>query len=243
MYLYHEMLNPDLYDNEFVASFIDALLESEIDAASDENLSILKQEMMPTDDIESLTESLATQSQNKIKSTGTLAPHFIAYTSKDSKILFELEEAIPIKYGHIRHFLSAGKALGMIRASQCIFFSTMQPLINKRPAVGVEISDTCPWGIMLIGSSLRGNCFVQIHKIIRNSEKMYFQLLRQDILREGKFSNYPFSRFFRIQDSDEMSDVIAQIPKLISRSTLSEYDALVNFATTLKALRYFGYDH
>lgn len=241
-YLYHEMLDPDLYDNDFVANFVDTLLEPEIDAASEENLSTLKQEIMATDDIESLTEPLMVLAQEKTTSTGTLAPNFVAFPSKNNKISFELEKAIPTKYKHIKYFLAAGKALGMIRSAQCIFFLTIQPLIDGRPAIGEEVSDACPWGIMLIGSSLRGNCFVQIQQIIRNSENLCFQLLRQDILREGKYLNYPFSRFFHIQDANEMSDVITQIPKLIARSTLSEYEALVNFATTLKALQYFGYD-
>lgn len=243
MYLYHEMLNPDLYDIDFVANFIDSLLESEIDAASDENMSSLKQNMMATDDIESLTEPLMTKFQDTVTSTGTLSPHFIVFSNKTNKITFELEEAIPTKHRHIHNFLAAGKALSMIRSSQCTFFSTMQPLINGRPAIGDEISENCPWGIMLIGSSLRGNCFVHIQQILKDAERVCFRLLRRDILREGRFGNYPFSKFFHIQDANEMSNIIAQIPKLLSRSALSESEALVNFATTLKSLQYFGYDH
>jgi hypothetical protein len=239
--LYREMINPDLYDNSFVAGFMDTLLEPEIDSASDIKLGTLKKEMMATDDIEMLTDPLSEQAQEQIVSTGTLAPQFATFPARDHKINFELETEIPTKPEHIRNFLYAGKALGMTRLSQCTFFSTMQPLKDGFPAIGDEVTDLCPWGLMVIGSSLRGNCFVLLKQITRNAQNMCFNIVHQQILREGGYVDYPFSQFFYIQDANEMDGIVSQIPKLIMRSNQSERDCIVNFAATLKALQHFGY--
>ena len=241
MYLYQEMINPDLYDQAFVARFMDTLLEPEIDSASDANLNILKREIMATDDIEMLAEPLIEEAQERIVSTGTLPPQFIAFPARDYKVRFELEQDIPTKPKNVRRFLCAGKALGLIRSAHCTFFATMQPLKNDLPVVGEDVTDQCPWGILIIGSSLRGNCFVTLQRITRNAQKMCFTPIHQKILREGAYHPYPFSRFFYIRDSEEMGEIVAQIPKLMLRANMSEPECLVNFATTLKALQHFGY--
>ncbi len=241
MYSYHSMLDPNLYDNEFVANFVDGLSEPEVNSTSEELLNILKQEMMATDDISMLIESLLNEAKEKIISSGTLAPQFISYTDQDHKVRFELEMNIPTKSKQINKFFAAGKALSMIKSAQCTFFSTMQPLKDGFPAVGKEVDDDCPWGIFIIGSSLRGNCFVQLHQIIRNSSDICFNSIHEKIMREGQYAPYPFSRFFHINDEEEMSRIISQIPKLMMRSNMSEQECIVNFATTLKALNHFGY--
>ncbi|MHA2279519.1 MAG: hypothetical protein ACXAC5_01320 [Promethearchaeota archaeon] len=241
--LYREMINPDLYDNSFVAGFMDTLLEPEVDSASDSKLNTIKMDMMATDDIEMLCDPLSEEAQEKIISTGTLAPQFATFPARNQKICFELETEIPTKSKNIRNFLHAGKALGLISLSQCTFFSTMQPLKDGFPAVGEEVTDLCPWGVIVIGSSLRGNCFVQLKQITRNSKNMCFDTLHQKILREGKYQDYPFSRFFHIHDANEMDAVVSQIPKLMMRGNMSEQECIINFAATLKALKYFGYHH
>ena len=235
------MLDPDLYDSAFAANFMDTLSEPEVDTASNGLLNSLKKDMMATDDINTLTESLSNEAQEKILASGTLAPQFIVYTDQDHKIRFELDMDIPTKSEHIYSFFSAGKALSMIKSAQCVFFTTMQPLKDDFPAVGNDVTDVCPWGVLVIGSSLRGNCFVKLHQIVRNSNKICFELIHHKIMREGAYAPYPFSRFFHIGSVEEMNKVINQIPKLMIRSNMTEQECIVNFATTLKALKYFGY--
>lgn len=240
MYLYREILDPDLYDCKFAAQFVESLHEPEILSASDAHLNSLKQCMMATDDIQLLADPLVEKCQQHMLNSGTVTPLFTAFPEKDRKVHLELGYNLPTQYEDIQRYISACKALGMIQQSQCAFFRTLQPIRNDKPVFGNDVSESDEWGIMVIGSSLRGNCFIQLFQIIQGRTQMHFHPLCRKILREGQYS-YPFSRFFYISSAEEMCNVIKQIPKLLLRSTLSERECLINFATTLKALHHFGY--
>ncbi len=126
----------------------------------------------------------------------------------------------------------------MSRAAQCIFFIAMQPLKDDKPVFGDDIPEICPWGILVIGSSLRGNCFIHLERMIRK-ESLDFEKIYHNILREGQYI-YPYSKLFHIEDYGEMGDIIGQVSKLTAGS-MPEKKCLINFATTLKALDFFGY--
>jgi hypothetical protein len=242
-YLYDNLLDPDLYfDRPKVAQFLEFLQEPEVKTLSHEKADTLTREMMPLDDINSLIEPLAVNAQQQVIQTGSVSPKFSAFIRRDYKVKLELDDQIPKTTPKIRSFLSAGKALALMRSAQCIFFSTMQPLDNGSPAFGSIISDSAPWGILVIGSSLRGNCFVILMEVSRqNEDRVCFKTIHQKILREGKY-DYPYSRFFHIADEDEMANIVEQIPKLMARCKLSEQECVLNFATSLNALRMCGYD-
>ncbi len=237
MNLYSHLLQPELYSEKpKVARFIDALSEPEIESASHDQIQRLQQEMMATDDISTLAENLAKEARGIATDTGTVIPHFISYLDADHRVKFSAETKIPTTLKSVKRFLRAGKALGISRAAQCTFFVAMQPLQDDAPAFGSNIADPCSWGILVIGSSLRGNCFVHLERMT-NKNSLDFEIVHHSILREGQY-NYPFSKFFHIEDYEEMGDVIEQIPKLTS--SISENECLINFATTLKALDFFG---
>ena len=234
---YSELLHPELYyDKPAVARFVECLNEPEIESASRERIQQLKQEMMATDDINTLTENLAMEAQKTVKDTGTLAPQFIGYLDQEHRVKFHPEAKIPTTPNSVKRFLRAGKALGLSRTMQCLFFASMQPLMDDKPIFG-EITEPCPWGILVIGSSLRGNCFVHLQKMIKK-ESLAFETSHHNILREGQYE-YPFSKLFHIEDYDEMAEVIEQVSKLTNG--IPEKECLINFATTLKALDFFGY--
>ncbi len=235
------MLNPDLYDDPFVANFISNLCEPEVLSISEDNLARLRRNMMATDDIQMLVDPILMDAQEQITTTGTLSPQFAAFPDKDRRISFGLESNIPTKSTNIRSFLAAGKALGFIRCSQCTFFYTMQPIENDRPAINEQVTTISPWGILIIGSSLRGNCFVNLVGIKRNLDKIKFYEIHQHIKREGQYYDYPFSKFFHIEDNEEMSEIIKQIPRIMGQSGMNEQECIINFATTLRSLLYFGY--
>lgn len=238
MNLYGNLLQPELYfDKPKVAQFVDTLNEPEIEAASYIQIQQLKREMIAIDDIDTLGEKLALEAREAVINTGTIIPQFISYLDLEHRVKFSSETRIPTTYKAVKRFLRAGKALGFSRTAQCIFFVAMQPLKNDAPAFGEDITDPCPWGILVIGSSLRGNCFVHLERMIRK-DNLIFETAYHKILREGQY-NYPFSKFFHIENYDEMGNVIEQISKLAG--TMPEKECLINFATTLKALDFFGY--
>jgi len=235
--MYEEMLQPELYDKPDIARFVETLNEPEIKSASCDQVQIIRNEMMPTDDIDTLCETIAAEAREIVQNTGTISPQFIGYTGKEHRVKCSAETKIPTTSKSVQKFLRAGKALGLSRATQCLFFTTMQPLKDDKPAFGDDVTELCPWGIFVIGSSLRGNCFVHLEQIIK-AEDLTFKTICHDILREGTHS-YPFSKLFHIEDHEEMANIIEQISKLTGE--ISEKECLINFATTLKALDYFGY--
>lgn len=239
MNLYSNLLQPELYfEKPQIARFVETLNEPEIESASRIQVQRLKQEMMPIDDIDTLTEHLAMEARAAIINTGTIAPQFIGYLDSEHRVKFSSATKIPTTCKSVKRFLRAGKALGLSRTAQCIFFVAMQPLKNDVPAFGDDITASCPWGILVIGSSLRGNCFVHLERMIKK-DNLTFEIAHHKILREGQY-NYPFSKLFHIEDYEEMGAVIEQASKLAS-GTISEKECLINFATTLKALDFFGY--
>ncbi len=236
--LYEELLDPDLYDNTWVASFIENLSEPEIDETSDQRISYLKKEMMPTDDIYGLLQSLHQSAQEKIKKTGTLAPEFVAFA--DSRAPIRLSSGLPKTPRQVQNFLIAAKCLSLVRCCQCIFFSAMQPITDGEPVFAQKADNHCDWGLLTIGSSLRGNCFIMLSELL-TSAKFSFQTLEDKITREKEYS-YPYSHFYYVEDYEEMGEIVKQIPKLVNKTEgLTERDSLVNFSTTLKALQQFGY--
>ena len=240
MSLYSELLHPEFYyEKPAVARFIETLSEPEIESASYDQIRRLKQEMMATDDIDTLAEDLAMEARETVIHTGTIAPQFIGYLDKEHRVKFRPETKIPTTPKSVRRFLRAGKALGISRTAQCIFFVTMQPLKDNKPIFGDDVVEPCPWGILVIGSSLRGNCFVHLQKMVKK-ESLSFETAHHDILREGQYE-YPYSKLFHIEDYDEMADIIEQASKLTDGTTIPERKCLINFATTLKALDFFGY--
>lgn len=239
MNLYDDLLQPELYfDKPRVARFIDALSEPEIESASCDQIQRLKRDMMATDDINTLAENLSMEAREIAINTGTISPQFIIYTDREHRVKLSSEIKIPTTCHSVKRFLRAGKALGMSRTAQCIFFIAMQPLKDDTPIFGENINDPCSWGILVIGSSLRGNCFVCLERMVRK-DSLDFETAHHNILREGQY-DYPFNKFFHIEDYEEMGGIIEQICKL-SSETISEKDCLINFATTLKALDFFGY--
>lgn len=236
MNLYQHLIDPDLYDQPKVAQFIDALSETEIQNISDYKLESLKNNIMPMDDINKLIEVLMEEAQQKIVESGFLSPQFIGYTNSQSRIRLGTDTKVPRTVKGIQRFLWAGKSLAFSRTLNCLFFSTMQPLENNMPVVG-DLTQHSDWGILIIGSSLRGNCFVCIKKVINIETTPRFKPIFHKILREGVY-DYPYSQFFHISDYKEMTEIIQQIPKLNS-NVIPEKQCLINFATTLKALDYF----
>ncbi len=238
-YQHQEMLDPDLYDDAFVASFVANLHEPEIDSMSD--FAANHFEMMPLDNISSLIELLSENAKERILSTGTQPPEFAVFPEEDHKIKLELDFDIPTTEERIQNFLHAGKALAFTQRAHCIFFSTMQPVNETTPVFGSDVKEDSSWGLYIIGSSLRGNCFTQLTSIQKQDERISFKVETQQITRERQSHSYPYSRFFHLKDSDEMNSVIKQFPKLMNRCNISEKDCVVNFATTLKTLKRFGY--
>lgn len=237
-YQYQELLDPELYNRSHVAQFVANLLEPEVDTRSDEQVNELQQDMASTDHIQSIIESLAEELKAQHDEGGTVPPTFISYINPDHRIKMHTNYHIPTKPINIRRFLAAGKALSMIRKTQCTFFCTMQLLHRDQPAFG-EMSHKCTdQGLFIVGSSLRGNCFVHISKLCSSG----FKHIDTHITRDRN-QDYPFSRFYEIQNENEMTRIIEQIPKLMARSGIAEQECIVNFATTLKALKLFGYDN
>jgi len=238
MNLYRNFLQPELYfEKPEVARFVETLSEPEIESTSSDRMQRLERDMMATDDIDDIATNLAIEAREIVSETGTIPPQFISYTDKDHRVKLNSEAKIPTTNKAVNRFLIGGKALGMSRAAQCTFFMTMQPLLENKPVFGNDVTDSCPWGILVVGSSLRGNCFVHIEQITKK-EGIDFKMLDHDILREGRYK-YPYSRFFHIRDHDEMGEVIEQMLKITS--TVTEKECLINFATSLKALDFFGY--
>lgn len=239
MNLYGNLLQPELYfEKPSVARFIETLHEPEIESASHDRILRLKKDIMSTDEINTITVQLAMEARETIINTGTIIPQFISYTDADHRVKFNSGTKIPTSRESTKRFLAAGKALGLSRTAHCIFFVTMQPLKDDVPFFGSNTIDPCPWGILVIGSSLRGNCFIHLERMIKK-DSLDFETAHHDILREGKY-DYPFSKFFHIEDHEEMGDIIEQISKLDSQK-VSEKECLISFATTLKALDFFGY--
>ena len=237
-YMYQKFLDPDLYDNSKTARFIETVLEPEIDTASDNMMSTLIQNIMPTDDISSICNRLYEQAQMRIIETGSFSPTFYAFPDKDHQI--KLVAPVPTTKKQAKNFLVTGKALGFLQAAQCTFFVTMQPVCEGKTASG-PVTDSTPWGILVIGSSLRGNCFICFSEMIKRNNGVRFDIIDHKITREGKYP-HRYSRFFYIRNEEEMTNMVAQMPKLLDRSSLTNKQCFVNFATTLKALDWFNYD-
>lgn len=237
--MYEQLLDPDLYgETPAIARFIEAMNEPEIQAASEDNVSYLKRELTPTDNINEITETLATEARECVEATGTLAPQFVGYLNSNQRVKINSQTKIPKTPRSIMRFLKGAKALALTRTTHCMFFCTLQPLRHDFPAFGEDVTDICPWGIIVIGSSLRGNCFVHLDKMFRSENGLAFRCLHHKILREGQY-DYPFSKFFHIRDHHEMAEVIEQASKV--NTELTEKECLISVTTTIKALDAFGY--
>ena len=235
-YLYQQLLDPDLYDSVYVARFIETLAEPEIHSISDENAASLIEHMMPTDDINTVCRDILDEAKASILASGSLNPAFLAFPHSDNRMI--LNVPIPDTRNKADNLLVAGKSLGFVCTAQCIFFVTMRAIENDKIISGNLINESTDRGIFIIGSSLSGHRFVNLSKIIKNEGSLIFQTVADIISRDGECPHM-YSRFFNIEDTCEMENIIQQIPKIVKRSSLTNKESLIQFATTLKALRYF----
>lgn len=234
--IYKSLLQPELYYESEVVRFIETLSEPEIESASEEQLIQLRKGIMSTDHISDLAKRLSNEAKDIIIRSGAISPRFFCYLDQEHRINFGSETKMPTHPQAVKKFLQAAKALAFSRSAQCIFFRAMQFFNDNKPVFGQTISEDSNWGILVIGSSLRGNCFIRLEQKIGEEN---FKVLEHKIMREGQY-NYPYSRFFHIEDHEEMIEIIRQALKLTSQS-IPEKECLINFATTLKALDFFGY--
>lgn len=238
---FRELLDPNLYSDPIVIRFIEGLLEPEIDLSSTLLLDNLKKTMTSLDDIKVSAEHLLAEAKLKLKNGNSVLPHFILFSEDQSRIRLEMDTDSLKKALDLEGYLAAGKCMAFIRNAHSIFFRTAIPLVNDMPAFGNEARHTIEWGILVIGSTLRGNCLVYLNKVANDGASIYFPILYASVMREGQFTQYPMNRFYHIENTKEMSAIIKQIPKLMVQSKLSEQQVIINFATTLKVLKAFNY--
>jgi len=141
----------------------------------------------------------------------------------------------PTDSAEIQELLIRGKSLAFNHMAQSIFFVSEVYHKDGKPILGKEIPPDSQWGIQVIGSTARGNSF---HSITTISGEKEFEFDNPDIQmgRESKFE-YPFAKFFHIQDEIEMSEIIECIENICS----DERKAIVNMMAMLKSLFLLGY--
>jgi hypothetical protein len=241
MMQYIELLDPSIYPDPIVARFIELLLEPEVDTASTVQLHLLQKTMTSLDDIKTSAEWILAEAKLKIKNGDSVLPHFILFGENQSRMRLEMDEQSLKKPLNLESYLAAGKCMAFIRNAHSVFFRTAIPLINDMPAFGPDARHAPDWGLIVLGSTLRGNCLVYLNKVANDGNSVFFPILHAIVAREGNYVQYPMNRFYFIENSKEMSLVIKQIPKLMAQNKLDERQTIINFATTLKALKAFNY--
>ncbi len=238
--LYRNLLVPELYpESGRVAQFIEGLLEPEIDTASDLELEQLAAHILPTDDIADRLQTVEKETQEGIRKCGTSPPSFFAFYGNHRKPIRLLSDN-PKTKPHVSNLLYAGKCMAMATAAHSIFFRSL--VYHRKGEVYANQLDSMDYqeGIHVIGSSIRGNCFVSLSSIEKNDSKITFAPVSQKITREGEY-DYPFGQFFGIEDHIEMRQIIQQCENIAHKLNLTHHQCLINFATTFKALLKFGY--
>lgn len=238
--LYEELLEPNLYhEKPRVAQFIDSLAEPEIDTSSDDCADNFIEDMVPTDDIADCMHFIQTESELDINEYGSVSPSFFAFYNKKLKPLRLLSEN-PDTQSRVDNLLSAGKCMAFVTTASVIFFRSLVYHEDEKICIDKTSTKAPRRGIHIIGSSVRGNCFVSLVDVDSSKRKSRFTPVLQKITRESK-CDYPFSDFFNIRDEEEMCNIIQQAEKIMYKVNLSEEDCLINFATTLKVLLFYGH--
>jgi hypothetical protein len=238
--LYNNLLSPELYSDKKVALFIETLHEEEIELASDVEAENVTSRLLSPDDIAGYMHQIEIETENALKSFGSVSPAFFAFFS-NRKPPIRLLSDNPSTQDQVNNLLSAGKCLAFVSGADAIFFRSMvyhegvEVLVDKKQSVSPQT------GIHIVGSSVRGNAFIFLSHIDLGTESVSFSPVYQKIMREGLYE-YPFSNFYSIKDPVEMQNILEQLPKIMSKLNSNQRCCLINFLTTLKVLHECGHE-
>lgn len=232
---FEPFLHPELYaDDPRAARFVEALTQHEIQEQAEVACEKLCRLLPPTDDIAGQLEILEEESKKRINKTGTFNPFFTIFNEGKSTCLMA---DTPKTALHLQSLVAAGKCLALSLAAHSVFFSTVVyhkngEVIDSRRAV----DNDAEVGILITGNSLHGLSFQSVNRInFVADDAITFEEMSKNI---GKADNCDrtFHCLMDIKDTDEMSEILRQLPQMFKKTNLSEKDILVNFYTMFLAL-------
>ena len=249
---YANILQPDLFDSKYAAEFVYDLSKVEIDTGSDLCSQALVDDMIPTDDmpryieyISNITQSdiLKQLSQQHEGSVINIHPTFYAFYNFTRKPISMVIDS-PAKPEHADQILTAGKTLAFATCAHAVFFRSIVMHDNGNIITNKDqIKNDTNYAIHIIGSTLRGNCLNQLIDIVEvagDKSAVTFNVIQNSIVRDAEV-NYKLSKFYSIQDAEEMEKVLSNVRKLqLKIAGQDDLQSRVLFASTLKALSLFG---
>ncbi len=226
-YAYEDILQPCLYDNSYASDFINYLISEDIKQKSDDMLPDFMYHIIPLDDLQKQIEDLEYASRNKFSKQGLFNPYYRSITDKKTTVDFHAS-TIPTEPEEIRSLHIEGKCTAFITRAQSIFFVSVVPCSHLIWYSKTKLPEL---GIYIIGNTIKGNALTSLTGIYEYK----FERIDCTIMRT-KDAAYSFNDFFHISSSQEMEEIIGKIPELLSISTITNEQALVNFAVVLKSL-------
>jgi len=225
---YKHLLKPSLYNNTRIARFLDALDQPEVDESSSNALLYFVNHTPPLDDI--LGHLYATENQaTAAMQAGSLHPFFIVF-SPQGQITYQMRK-ITMRRTHTKcvadELMATCKALTFVTKAYCAFLVYYEEILDR---------------IQVVGSSIRGNKIASVIDIFYPDSGIKFNIDRDIGHRVKTPSRY---HFYEVEDCGEMLYVLqkvqsfSQVEGIDNMPHLTEYDILLHFAVSMKAIGAF----
>ena len=171
------------------------------------------------------TENLATEAMQE----GALRPFFIVF-SPQGQIVYRMRK-ITMRRAHTKcvadELMATCKALAFVTEAYCAFMVYHEEMLDR---------------IQVVGSSIRGNKVTSAIDIVYPESGMKFSIHRDIGHRVKTPSRY---HFYEVEDGSEMLSIlqkvqsINQVEEIDNLPHLGEYDILLHFAVSMKAIGAF----
>jgi hypothetical protein len=231
---YGHLLDPQLYDNNYVSSFVEELLESGL--PSEDQLNEYTDHLTPLDSVMDELDLITKTSEHTFKQKGFFDPAIVAIVKNcDKHRSFINYEPIPTTQTDVLEFIAKIKTLAFVTGSQMIFCSHICYHHNGILLHNSDDFTDANLGIYTVGSFIKNNKMSLLSNISEHS----FEEIRREIVRE----NYDLMGcFYSISDITEFERIIRLIPSFCNKFPGDDLDLkyMNNFATVMAASAKFN---
>lgn len=236
--LYKSLLDPANYKNKAVAEFVHSLVSPEIESLSEAELEATLEQVVPADDAMAFFDDCLAECKEKIRQHCHFKPFFIAVCPDNKRT--KLSSPVPISEAQIDDLMLAGKCLAFLTRAQAILFATEVFHDGNQPIWGEKPNSNAQWGILIVGSTVRGHAIQQLTAITKLNNEIEFEEIFKTMSRDSSVSS-KIGKFFHIQDQQELCEIVVRIPKIQALIPSTTSSAALNFMTSLKILQNLGY--
>jgi len=225
---YQHLLDPRLYSCSGVARFLDALNQPEINSASSAALQHFVDRIPALDDILDHLYDVEDKARADLAINGSLRPYasILSPHGETRYHIYNLGKRNPSRV--VQDVLTTCKALAFCSSAYCVLLVFHEDMIDR---------------IKINGNCMRGSAIQSTIDVTYGASSVQYETER-NIGHKAK----PYDRchFCEVKDGNEMLEILKRVLTISRLSSvenlpqLNEYDVLLNFAISMKAMSIFS---